>query len=109
MREQPRGDLVFISSVAAQHVAARSAPYTMAKVALEALALTLAKEGGPRDHANVVAPGLVDTEMGRRLVKGMMGSGDIARSTPRPRSAGSAGPRTSPTWSGSWCRPPPAT
>lgn len=79
MREQPRGDLVFISSVAARHVAARSAPYTMAKVALEALALTLAKEERPHGiHANVVAPGLVDTEMGRRLVKGMMGVDDIA-------------------------------
>jgi len=79
MREQPRGDLVFISSVAARHVAARSAPYTMAKVALEALALTLAKEERPHGiHANVVAPGLVDTEMGRRLVKGMMGVDDIS-------------------------------
>jgi len=78
MRERPRGDLVFISSVAARHVAARSAPYTMAKVALEALALTLAKEERPFGiHANVVAPGLVDTEMGRRLVKGMMGVDDI--------------------------------
>ncbi|HVC65979.1 MAG TPA: SDR family oxidoreductase [Acidimicrobiales bacterium] len=79
MRERPRGDLVFISSVAARHVAARSAPYTMAKVALEALALTLAKEERPHGiHANVVAPGLVDTEMGRRLVKGMMGVDDIS-------------------------------
>lgn len=79
MRDRPRGDLVFISSVAARHVAARSAPYTMAKVALEALALTLAKEERPFGiHANVVAPGLVDTEMGRRLVKGMMGVEDIS-------------------------------
>jgi 3-oxoacyl-[acyl-carrier protein] reductase len=79
MRARPRGDLVFISSVAARHVAARSAPYTMAKVALEALALTLAMEERPHGiHANVVAPGLVDTEMGRRLVKGMMGVDDIS-------------------------------
>ena len=42
----------------------------MGKAALEALAFGLAKE--ERDngiHVNVVAPGLVETEMGRRLVK----------------------------------------
>ena len=79
MREQPRADLVFISSVAARLMGARSAPYTMAKVALEALALTLAKEERTFGiHANVVAPGLVDTEMGRRLVRGAMGIADIS-------------------------------
>ena len=79
MRLQNRGDVVFISSVAARLQSARSLPYTMAKVALEALAMTLAKE--ERDaqiHVNVVAPGLVATEMGRRLVKGAMGVEDIA-------------------------------
>jgi NAD(P)-dependent dehydrogenase (short-subunit alcohol dehydrogenase family) len=78
MRDRPRGDVVLISSVAARLLAARSVPYNMAKVALEALAMTLAKE--ERDagiHVNVVAPGLVATEMGRRLVKGAMGVDDI--------------------------------
>ena len=78
MRDRPRGDVVFISSVAAHLQAPRSVPYNMAKVALEALAMTLAKE--ERDagiHVNVVAPGLVATEMGRRLVKGAMGVDDI--------------------------------
>jgi 3-oxoacyl-[acyl-carrier protein] reductase len=78
MRACPRGDLVFVSSVAARLMAARSAPYTMAKVALESLAMTLAKEERAHGiHANVVAPGLVDTEMGRRLVRGAMGVEDI--------------------------------
>jgi NAD(P)-dependent dehydrogenase (short-subunit alcohol dehydrogenase family) len=50
----------------------------MAKAALEALAWTLAKEERRNNvHVNVVAPGLVDTEMGRRLVKGAMGVEDI--------------------------------
>ena len=50
----------------------------MAKAALEALAWTLAKEERRNGiHVNVVAPGLVDTEMGRRLVKGAMGVDDI--------------------------------
>jgi 3-oxoacyl-[acyl-carrier protein] reductase len=78
MREQPRGDIVMISSAATLHMGANSAPYNMAKAALEALALTLAKEERKRNiHVNIVAPGLVDTEMGRRLVKGAMGVEDI--------------------------------
>jgi 3-oxoacyl-[acyl-carrier protein] reductase len=79
MRERPRADVIFISSVAARLKGPRSAPYTMAKAALEALALTLAKEERTYGiHANVVAPGLVDTEMGRRLVRGAMGIADIS-------------------------------
>jgi NAD(P)-dependent dehydrogenase (short-subunit alcohol dehydrogenase family) len=78
MRTQPRGDIVMISSAATVHMAANSAPYNMAKAALEALAATLAKEERRNGiHVNVVAPGLVDTEMGRRLVKGAMGVDDI--------------------------------
>ncbi len=78
MRARPRGDIVMISSVATLHMAANSAPYNMAKAALEALASTLAKEERRNGiHVNVVAPGLVDTEMGRRLVKGAMGVDDI--------------------------------
>jgi 3-oxoacyl-[acyl-carrier protein] reductase len=78
MRARPRGDIVMISSAATLHMGANSAPYNMAKAALEALAATLAKEERRNDiHVNVVAPGLVDTEMGRRLVKGAMGVDDI--------------------------------
>ncbi|MDP9335346.1 MAG: SDR family oxidoreductase [Actinomycetota bacterium] len=86
MRTRPRGDIVMISSAATLHMAANSAPYNMAKAALEALAATLAKEERRNGiHVNVVAPGLVDTEMGRRLVKGAMGVSDI-----RTMDAGSA-------------------
>jgi NAD(P)-dependent dehydrogenase (short-subunit alcohol dehydrogenase family) len=78
MRTQPRGDIVMISSAATLHLAANSAPYNMAKAALEALSATLSKEERRNGiHVNVVAPGLVDTEMGRRLVKGAMGVDDI--------------------------------
>ena len=78
MRTQPRGDVVMISSAATVHMAGHSGPYNMAKAALEALAWTLAKEERRNGiHVNVVAPGLVDTEMGRRLVKGAMGVEDI--------------------------------
>jgi NAD(P)-dependent dehydrogenase (short-subunit alcohol dehydrogenase family) len=78
MRTQPRGDVVFVSSVAAKILAPNSSPYNMAKAALEALAMTLAKEERRNGiHVNVVAPGLVVTEMGRRLVKAM-GVDDIS-------------------------------
>jgi 3-oxoacyl-[acyl-carrier protein] reductase len=78
MRRQQRGDVVFVSSVAARLLAPNGAPYNMAKAALEALALTLAKEERRHGiHVNVVAPGLVVTEMGRRLAKAAMGVDDI--------------------------------
>ena len=51
----------------------------MGKAAFEALAFTLAKEEQPNGiRVNVVAPGLVETEMGRRLVKGAAGIDDIS-------------------------------
>jgi NAD(P)-dependent dehydrogenase (short-subunit alcohol dehydrogenase family) len=78
MRERPRGDIVMISSAATVHMAGYSSPYNVAKAGLEALARTLAKEERRHNiHVNVVAPGLVETEMGRRLVKGAMGVEDI--------------------------------
>ena len=78
MRRADRGDIVMISSAATVYMAPFSAPYNMAKAALEALAVTLAKEERSNGiHVNIVAPGLVDTEMGRRLVKGAQGVEDI--------------------------------
>jgi 3-oxoacyl-[acyl-carrier protein] reductase len=74
MRAAGRGDFVFISSVAARLLSANGAPYNMAKAAMEALAITLAKEESRYGiRANVVAPGLVATEMGRRLVAATRG------------------------------------
>jgi 3-oxoacyl-[acyl-carrier protein] reductase len=70
MRERPRGDVVMVSSVATRFNAGGGAPYNVAKSALESLAFTLAKEVQHHGiHVNVVAPGLVVSEMGRRLVK----------------------------------------
>lgn len=78
MRTLPRGDIIMISSVATRGLGANGAPYNMAKAALEALAYTLAKE--ERAHGirvNIVAPGLVETDMGRRLMKATAGVGDL--------------------------------
>ncbi len=78
MRALDRGDVVLVSSVATTHMPAFGAPYNMAKAAQEALAWSLAKEERSHGiHVNVVAPGLVATEMGRRLVRGAMGVEDI--------------------------------
>ncbi|MBF6327934.1 glucose 1-dehydrogenase [Nocardia transvalensis] len=80
MRTRPRGDIVMVSSVATADYGAGGAPYAMGKAALEALAFTLANEERRNGiRVNVVAPGLVDTEMGRRLVKAVADLDDIHR------------------------------
>ena len=78
MRKEGRGDIVMISSVATLGMGARGGPYNMGKAAMEALALTLAKE--ERAHGirtNIVAPSLTVTEMGKRLTKATAGVDDI--------------------------------
>jgi NAD(P)-dependent dehydrogenase (short-subunit alcohol dehydrogenase family) len=70
MRTRARADIVVVSSVTTDHAPANSAPYTMAKAALEMAARTLARE--ERSHGvrvNIVAPGLVATDMGERLAR----------------------------------------
>jgi len=77
MRKEARGDIIMISSVATRGNGPNGAPYNMGKAAMEALALTLAKE--ERQHGirtNIVAPSLTVTEMGMRLTKARTG-GDI--------------------------------
>jgi NAD(P)-dependent dehydrogenase (short-subunit alcohol dehydrogenase family) len=65
MRALPRGDVVMVSSFSAQALRVRMGAYSVSKAGMEALAHTLAKE--EREHGirvNIVAPGLVDTDMG---------------------------------------------
>lgn len=79
LRAAPRGDVVVISSSELGAMRANGAPYNMAKAALEALALTLAHEevaNGVR--VNIVAPGLVVTDMGSKLVKAKLGLDDMS-------------------------------
>src|SRR4051794_16985083 len=79
MRERPRGDVVVISSSELVHMRANGAPYNKAKAALEAFALTLGHEEiGNGIRVNIVAPGLVATDMGDRLVKAKLGVEDVA-------------------------------
>ena len=78
MRQQTRGDVIFVSSVATLRMAGNGGPYNMGKAAVEALALTLSKEERAYGiHVNIVAPGLVETDMGIRLAKATRGVSDI--------------------------------
>src|ERR1700730_5852954 len=84
MRERPRGDIVMISSQSAISTDPHTGPYNMAKAAQEALAFTLAKEEATNGiRVNVVVPGLANTDLGRRIVKGGMGIDDIHDLNPR--------------------------
>lgn len=75
MRQQERGDIVMISSVAASSFGPNGSPYNMGKGALEALAFTLAKEERRNGiHVNIVAPGLTETQMGIRLARATRGT-----------------------------------
>ena len=65
-----KGALVFISSIGADAAAAGGAPYHCAKAGVNTLAKVLAKELAPSGvRVNVIAPGLVRSDMGTRLLK----------------------------------------
>jgi 3-oxoacyl-[acyl-carrier protein] reductase len=79
MRAAPRADVIVISSSEVGSARANGAPYNMAKAALETLARTLANEEAVNGiRVNIVAPGLVVTDMGVRLIKATLGVDDIA-------------------------------
>jgi len=78
MRAADRSDVIMISSVASLNMGPRMGLYSVGKVGAEALAHTLAKE--EREHGmrvNIVAPGLVDTDMGRKLISLLPGPDDM--------------------------------
>ncbi|HEY6334077.1 MAG TPA: SDR family oxidoreductase [Blastocatellia bacterium] len=62
----PGGAILFISSLAAQSPAGKNPAYEASKAALSALCRAVALEGQVRGiRANALAPGLLDTPMGR--------------------------------------------
>ena len=78
LRTRGRGDIVMISSTATSNNTVNGAPYNMGKAAMEALALTLAKEERAHGiHVNIVAPGLVETDMGVRLARALTGNREL--------------------------------
>jgi 3-oxoacyl-[acyl-carrier protein] reductase len=72
MHRGKKGNIINISSIAASTLPAGYAPYSVAKSGLEALTKVLAKEEGPKGvRVNAIAPGIVKTDMGDRLMKAM--------------------------------------
>jgi 3-oxoacyl-[acyl-carrier protein] reductase len=72
MHRNQKGNIINISSIAASILQAGHSPYAVSKAGLEALTKVLAKEEGPRGiRVNAIAPGIVKTDMGDRLMKAM--------------------------------------
>ena len=65
-----RGTVIFISSIGADMTAPGGAPYHVAKAGVNALTKVLAKEVAHQGvRVNCIAPGLVRSEMGERLLR----------------------------------------
>ena len=80
MRVAERSDVIVISSVAAQNLSPGFGVYSVSKAAVEAMAHTLARE--EKEHGmrvNIISPGLVETDMGKKIVEAISGSDDLRR------------------------------
>lgn len=72
MHQNKKGNILNISSIAASTLQPGHSPYAVAKAGLEALTKVLAREEGPKGiRVNAIAPGIVKTDMGDRLMKAM--------------------------------------
>ena len=70
LRGKDRADIIMITSSATRDMMPYGAPYSVGKMGQEALAWTVDKEErANKIRVNIVSPGVVDTDMGRRLVK----------------------------------------
>lgn len=63
------GNMILISSIGADNCAPMGAPYYVSKAGVNALTKVLAKEcAAARVRVNCIAPGLISTDMGDRLI-----------------------------------------
>ncbi|MEN8184982.1 MAG: SDR family NAD(P)-dependent oxidoreductase, partial [Myxococcota bacterium] len=70
LREQKSGVILSISSIGADLCAAGGAPYTASKAAVNALTRVVARENaGVGVRANVIAPGLVETDIATGMLE----------------------------------------
>ncbi len=82
---QGSGSLILVSSIGADACAPFGAPYYASKAAVNALTKTLAKEcAGAGVRVNCIAPGLVASDMGNRLLQAY-GEAEMVRSIPLGR------------------------
>ncbi|MBI4287435.1 MAG: SDR family oxidoreductase [Chloroflexi bacterium] len=78
MRQQRKGNVIFISSVETKLFPAGHIPYAVGKSGVEAMAKCLSLE--ERDYGirvNVVGPGVIDTDMSLRVARALKGSSNI--------------------------------
>ena len=69
MRKQKGGHIISISSTITQINPPTGGPYAVAKAGVETLTRVLAREEtGNNIHVNAIGPGLVETDMGRKLI-----------------------------------------
>jgi len=81
---RPLGNVIVVSSIGADMCAPYGAPYYVAKAGANALTKVLAKELAPeRKRVNCIAPGMVATDMGNRMVaalgEGVVGTIPLGR------------------------------
>jgi 3-oxoacyl-[acyl-carrier protein] reductase len=70
MVDRKQGSIILISSIGADTCAPFGAPYYVAKAGVNALTKSLAKECAPAGvRVNCIAPGLISSDMGDRLMK----------------------------------------
>ncbi|MGH7788170.1 MAG: SDR family NAD(P)-dependent oxidoreductase [Candidatus Binatia bacterium] len=68
--DRRRGAIILVSSIGADVCGPLGAPYYVAKAGVNALTKSLAKECAPAGvRVNCIAPGLVETDMGTRMMK----------------------------------------
>jgi 3-oxoacyl-[acyl-carrier protein] reductase len=68
--DRRRGSIILVSSIGADVCGPLGAPYYVAKAAVNALTKSLAKECAPAGvRVNCIAPGLIETDMGSRMIK----------------------------------------
>jgi 3-oxoacyl-[acyl-carrier protein] reductase len=68
--DRRRGTILLVSSIGADVCAPFGAPYYVAKAGVNALTKSLAKECAPANvRVNCIAPGLIRTDMGERLMQ----------------------------------------
>jgi 3-oxoacyl-[acyl-carrier protein] reductase len=79
MRRRGQGAIVFIASTLVERAAKLTAAYAASKAAVVSAARSLALELAPQVRCNVVAPGLVDTDMIRASRSGQpLGEAELA-------------------------------
>src|SRR3989338_6378017 len=74
MKKQNYGRIINISSVSGQYGGPRTVHYAVSKAGLIALGHCLARFGAPYNiTVNNVAPGLIETDMGEKMIKAKLG------------------------------------